>query len=110
MNEPNAKSAIDFQLPKLLMLEASGAIMETIRGSRPEKLEIDPNSAAAKYKWGFRVASDIAKTVGQATSISSRLIKMNPTGNPAFARLAAQNRPRVNSLKQVGASDVWPRR
>ena len=69
MNEPNAKSAIDFQLPNLLMLEASGAVLETIRGSRTEKLEIDPDSAAANYKWGSGVASDIAKTVGQATSI-----------------------------------------
>lgn len=107
MDEPNAKSAIAFRLPDLLLLEASGAVVEAVRGSYPEGFHIDTNSAAAKYKWGFRVASNIAKTVGQETSILSRLVKINPIGNLAFTRLAALNRLRFNSLKQVEAAATF---
>ena len=33
MDEPNAKSAIAFRPPDLLLLEASGAVVEAVRGS-----------------------------------------------------------------------------
>lgn len=101
MDEPTAKLAIAMQLEDVLMLEASGAIPEVVRGSYPNYFQIDTKTAAAKYKWGFRLASSIVKDVEQEASIISRLIKMNPTDNPAFARLAALKRPRCSSLEHV---------